>query len=486
MLTSLLIATILAHSCRTLTPQDPALASRTPSKPSIYPTFGSPVSGIGDVDGDGVPEVLVADTNTNDAHVWLVSLRKRRVIYEVVGLPADASLTTEIRDLGDVDGDGHPDWVVGGTWTYPPPEVLSRQNRPSLPLDKASGSLLRRAPTHADLDHTSGALVYSGSTGQVLFRFTDEIPNQELGRRVSGAGDLDHDGHADILVGARRVQRGDRQGGIAYVRSGRDGSTILVVGTGEPLSWSAGAVEGVGDVDGDGIPDVGVVCGAPSQGRNSLVVYSGRTGAVLHRIENLFEWGMNHLRACGDLDGDGKADLLVASHQFVRVLSGSAFGILRELGPRDVDPKMGPRAHDSFATAIAFLRDRSTIHGESTIVSVAGSTNLWGGTVYFCSAADGGLRSRLTDTEVNQTRFEPPLPGADAAAADVEVHHLGCCLANLGDVDGDGYDDLACGSENWDGGEDGQVFVVDGLKGTLLYELRREGDDIRVFTARRD
>ncbi len=441
--------TLISFQLLPLTPaqegqnRDPAHAQSAP--PSIYPCFGSPLSEIGDVDGDGVPELLVADTGSGNNCVWLVSLKKKKVLYSNPSLPGDSFMTTHICSLGDVDGDGSPDWIIGGTWRLPTP-------------NGAAAGLL--PPSSAP---TNGALVYSGRDGRVLHRFTDEIRGQCLGRCVAGVGDLDHDGHADILLGADRFRRGDQESAIAYVRSGRDGKVLLAVGENEPLGWSASEVEGVGDVDGDGTPDIGVICGKPSAYGHSLILYSGRTGEVLHRLPDSFPEGIYKLRPCGDLDGDGRADLLVGSVGAVQVLSGNTIASLLRLTSAAMEMGTDKGPGGQFGSAAVFLSDRSALHAAPTIAASDPATDLWGGTVYFCSAIDGKVRVRFRDADAN---------GA---------HHLGSCVANLGDVNGDGYDDLACGTENWEGNVDGQAFVLDGLRGELLYELRRRGDEIVFF-----
>ena len=60
------------------------------------------------------------------------------------------------------------------------------------------------------------------------------------------------------------------------------------------------------------------------------------------------------------------------------------------------------------------------------------------------------------------------------------MHHLGRVLANIGDVDGDGYDDLACGTDNGEGHVPGIAFVFSGRTHARLYTLRRKGDEVSV------
>jgi hypothetical protein len=59
-----------------------------------------------------------------------------------------------------------------------------------------------------------------------------------------------------------------------------------------------------------------------------------------------------------------------------------------------------------------------------------------------------------------------------------EVHHLGHQVENLGDVDGDGVDDLLCATDNSQGGAEGRAFIFSGMTQKKLFEIRRRGAEV--------
>ena len=86
-----------------------------------------------------------------------------------------------------------------------------------------------------------------------LYTFNGNLAYDELGSAVSGAGDVDKDGYPDIIVGA--VQVGGNLAGSARVYSGHDGRllfTVLGDGLGDAFGYS---VSGAGDVNKDGHDD---------------------------------------------------------------------------------------------------------------------------------------------------------------------------------------------------------------------------------------
>ena len=88
--------------------------------------------------------------------------------------------------------------------------------------------------------------------------------------------------------------------------------------------------------------------------------------------------------------------------------------------------------------------------------------------------------THLEGIHLEDLHMQVAAPAHAEAPSYSEVHRFGSSVANLGDLNGDGHDDLASGTQNWRGGWecDGQVFVLDGYRANVLFELRRIGDDI--------
>lgn len=255
--------------------------------------FGGGVGAIGDIDADGHADFAVgapADSaaGTRAGRVYVISGRTGATLFDLLGEGPGDLFGHSIAPAGDVNADGTPDLIVG-------------------------------APENGDPVPNYGpgyAKVYSGRTGAVLHRFGGRSLMFEQGHAVAGVGDVNADGYADVAVAAPLDDALQNRVGAARVYSGRDGS-VLFTFRGQPTSDHFGAcVAGVGDVDGDGVPDIGV--GAPEMGTGlpgNCSIFSGRTGARIRFVAAAAHMDMFGVSMCavGDLDRDGSADFAVGA-----------------------------------------------------------------------------------------------------------------------------------------------------------------------------
>jgi len=255
--------------------------------------FGISLDGAGDVDADGYDDVVVAAhqhdaTGLNAGKVRVFSGRDGSILHELFGSAPEEEFGKSCAGAGDVDADGYADLVVGAWFAG------------------AGGSRAGRA------------CVFSGRDGSVLHTFDGDAPFINLGRAVAGAGDVDADGYADLVVGAHQDDVGGQNAGSARVYSGRDGRQLFVFRGADAWDLFGQSVAGAGDLDGDGYADLAVGANwdddaGPNAG--TVRAFSGRDGSELFTLTGPApgaELGFA-VAGAGDVNADGTPDLVAGA-----------------------------------------------------------------------------------------------------------------------------------------------------------------------------
>ena len=330
------------------------------------------------------------------------SAAAQTVLHTHVESETQAAAGDAVAIWDDLDGDGALEWVVG------------------VPKKNGVGS------------ESGQVRVFSGATHAILFTLDGALADSRLGASLANVGDLDGDGSDELAVGAPGERR-------VYVYSGTDAS----------LSWTADApadaefghrVAAAGDVNGDDVLDVAV-----SAFGVAIHTLSGDTGASIWRTPMTVYRGWS-LAGVGDVDGDDRDDLITGAAVFfggwdqdTEVLSGADGSVIR---PHSAPVWMFGGQYGWSVTGLGDLDGDGFGEyavGDPTDSSFAGGQ----GYVAVYSGASG--------TQLDQLTFS----GWD---------EVGSALANAGDVDADGFDDLIVGDAIGR-----NVYVYSVVREELLY-----------------
>ncbi len=467
---------------------------------------GACVSGAGDVNGDGLADVVVGASGgdpagnsfAGESYVVFGKAEGTAVsLWEVTagiggfvinGIDPDDFSGASVSGAGDVNGDGLADIIVGAPRADPGGHCKAGESW--VVFGKADGTPVNLS----DVDGGIGGFVINGND-----------PIDFSGICVSGAGDVNGDGLADLIVGASHADpSGQGQAGESYVVFGKaDGAAVnlsdvasgnggFVINGVDYADETGTSVSGAGDVNGDGLADV--VVGAPqaSAGENdnwegqSWVVFgkadgmavnlaavtAGTGGFVINGNDPDGRAGQS-VSDAGDVNGDGLADLIVGAPRAGKGSSyhrGESYVVFGKADGTAVNLS-------AVATGIGGFVIIGIDEYTGTSVSGAGDMNgdgladvivsspyadpagypgkAWVGKSYVVFGKLNGRAVNLSDIAAGNGGFV--IIGIDV------FDQSGRSVSDAGDVNGDGLTDVVVGASDADPGGNisaGETYVV--------------------------
>lgn len=294
-----------------ITAGDVSLTSNPePGTPGAYD--GTKISGIGDFDGDGIEDYVIGQMNnhstsaTSTGFAAIVSGANPadNIKFSLGSAPAGSEIGSSISGVGDFNNDGYSDVIIGAPGTSTGTAYLVK-----------GGSDLSSLP---DLNSTADTAISKIINGS---------PSSSFGKSVADLGDFNGDGYSDFAVGAPDF-------------SGTAGQVKLFAGnkTGTPTPWGTingtandllgTEISGLGDINGDGKSDMLVL----GDGVNNIgKIYLGGDTTVDAAFNIPLSYKVTGAGTVGDFNGDGYDDFSIAladssgTHAYI-VLGKSSFG----------------------------------------------------------------------------------------------------------------------------------------------------------------
>jgi hypothetical protein len=399
---------------------------------------GSSPTALGDYNHDGKMDYAFVTNVAAGGSLFIDDATGNHYIINIMSTPYNVSDTTNliVSGMGDFNGDGKADILVGA------------------PRDQMF--------INGDIFVMSGA-----APGTVLSKITGFADGSEAGASISGVGDFNGDGYADILIG---VPGGSINGNAYLILGSATPSTIAISALspsqGFGITGAAGLgtnVSGIGDFNHDGYSDFAIT----DMGANRVTFYYGsetgtNSGGI--NITGLSTGAKPTIVSLGDANGDGSTDFGIFDNVADKfyVFNGSA-----SRGTASFSVTSANYSITASTGSIINVGSAGDFNGDGVNDSAFAVRNGSSVEVY---VVYGGTLSGTIDLSTlnNAYHMHLDLTSSQFNLANPTTDLIKINLSTAGDLNGDGYDDLMIGLPNVDsnGGahsDDGGLLIINGM-----------------------
>ncbi len=494
----------------------------------VYDQSGTSVASAGDVNGDGLSDLIVGGPGDGRSYVVFGQTGTPAIDLSAVatgqgGFVINGQYTGDrsgysVASAGDINGDGLADLIIGAP--YSDPASGSYGGRSYIVFGQTNTSAINLSAVANGI----GGFVVNGQ----VFQNAEITVGEQSGMSVASAGDINGDGLADLIIGAPNAVNVDNNGsmftssGRSYVVFGQTSTTAIdlstiALGSGgfaingqfDQNSLSGRSVASAGDVNGDGFADL--IIGAPnsSDGGLSYVVFGKSTtdaidlSAIANGTGGFVISGQGghasflrtgtSVASAGDVNGDGLSDLFVGA--LARGHGGGGYVVFGKTGTSEIN-----------------LSDIAAGTGGGFAINAEEASNYTGWSVANAGDINGdGLSDMIigaprSDTDINSAGRSYVVFGQTGTTAinlsavatgvggfvingeSVFGGNSGSSVASAGDVNGDGLSDLIVGASRVGDYHEGKSYVIFGsttgaFAQTAVDQLGTGGNNNLIGTA---